>query len=63
MVGATSRSIPDVLQDILANLQGMVRSEIRLAKAELTDEVAKAGRAAGLMAGGVVAAVFTASCC
>lgn len=33
------RSVSEVLQDILRNLQEMVRSEIRLAKVEVHDEV------------------------
>ena len=32
------RPLSDVLQDILASLQEMIRAEVRLAKAELTDE-------------------------
>ncbi|MGA8027025.1 MAG: phage holin family protein [Bryobacteraceae bacterium] len=59
MAGENSRSIVDVLEDILANVQTIVRSEVRLAKTEITEEATKAGRAAGMMAGGVVAALFT----
>src|SRR5690348_2318868 len=60
MTGESSRSVADVLQDIVANVQTIIRSEVRLAKAEVTEEVIKAGRAAGMMAGGLVAAWFTA---
>jgi Flp pilus assembly protein TadB len=60
MAGESSRSVADVLQDIVANVQTIIRSEVRLAKAEVTEEVIKAGRAAGMMAGGLVAAWFTA---
>ena len=59
MAGENSRSIADVLQDILANVQTIIRSEVRLAKAEVTEEATKAGRAAGMMAGGAVAGLFT----
>jgi|SRR5581483_3010000 len=59
MAGESSRSIADVLQDIVGNVQSIIRSEVRLAKVELTEEATKAGRAAGLMAGGAVAALFT----
>ena len=59
MTGESSRSIADVLQDILANVQTIIRSEVRLAKAEVTEEAAKAGRAGAMMAGGAVAALFT----
>ncbi len=59
MTGESSRSIADVLQDILANVQTIIRSEVRLAKAEVTEEATKAGRAGGMIAGGAVAGVFT----
>ena len=55
-----SRSIADVFDDIVGNVQTIIRSEIRLAKTEITEETRKAGRAAGLLAGGSVAGLFTA---
>jgi uncharacterized membrane protein YqjE len=36
------RSLSDVLQDILRNVQEMVRSEVRLAKTEIREEAVKA---------------------
>ena len=60
MAAENSRSIADVLQDILGNVQTIVRSEVRLAKTEITEEVTKAGRAAGMMGAGVLTALFTA---
>jgi hypothetical protein len=39
---AAERSVSNVLQDILRNLQEMVRSEIRLAKVEVRGEVKQA---------------------
>ena len=59
MAVENSRSIADVLQDIVANVQTIIRSEVRLAKTEITEEATKAARAAGMMAGGAVAALFT----
>lgn len=59
MTGENSRSIADVLQDIVENVQTIIRSEVRLAKTEITEEATKAGRAAGMMAGGVITALFT----
>jgi len=59
MAGENTRSIADVFQDIVANLQTIIRSEVRLAKTEITEEAVKAGRAAGILAGGVVAGLFT----
>src|SRR5437764_8516287 len=60
MAGESSRSVADLLQNIVANVQTIIRSEVRLAKTEVKEEVTKAGRAAGMMAGGLVAAWFTA---
>jgi membrane protein len=48
------RAISDVLQDIFANLQEVVRSELRLAKVEIQTEAAKAAKAGKLLAGGAV---------
>src|SRR4051794_15501823 len=59
MAGGNNRSIADVLQDILVNVQTIIRSEVRLAKTEVTEEVSKAGRAAGMMGGGLVGGLFT----
>jgi hypothetical protein len=39
---AEQRSVSDVFEDILRNLQEMVRSEIRLAKVEIGGELKRA---------------------
>lgn len=53
------RTISTVLQDIIANVQDIVRSEVRLAKTEVREELAKA-RSAGVLLGiSVVAAIFS----
>jgi uncharacterized membrane protein YqjE len=53
------RTISTVLQDTLANVQDIVRAEVRLAKTELREELAKA-QSAGLLLGiGAVAAIFS----
>jgi uncharacterized membrane protein YqjE len=36
------RTVPEVLQDIVGNIQEIIRSEFRLAKAEIKQEAAKA---------------------
>ena len=58
----SGRSIAEVLQDILANVQTIIRAEVRLAKAEVRDEASKAlSSAVWLLAGaavGVCALVF-----
>jgi uncharacterized membrane protein YqjE len=49
------RPFSELLQDIVANLQEIVRSEIRLAKTELSEETQKTIRAAAfLVAGGLL---------
>lgn len=52
------RSITDVLQDILGNVQDIVRSEVRLVKSELLDELAKLKAAAPLLVVGAVTALM-----
>ena len=53
---AEERSVSDVFQDILRNLQEMVRSEIRLAKVEIRGEVKQAVSSSVWIAAGGVAA-------
>ena len=48
------RSVPEVLQDIVGNLQEIIRSEFRLAKTELKEEAAKAARPAATFGVGLV---------
>jgi len=52
------RSISTVLEDIVANVQGIIRSEVRLAKAEVREEAGKAGKGAGTLGAGSVLALF-----
>ena len=54
---AEDRSISDVLQDILRNLQEMVRSEIRLARVEIRDEARQAVSSGVWLAAGAVGAL------
>ncbi len=54
---AEERSVSDVFQDILRNLQEMVRSEIRLAKVEIKGEVKHAVSSSIWIAAGIVAAM------
>ena len=58
-MAAGMRSIPEILQDVLTNIQDIVRAEVRLAKAELGEELSRA-RSGGLLLGvGAVAAIFS----
>jgi hypothetical protein len=51
------RAISDVLQDILRNLQEIVRSEVRLAKVEFRDEAKHAVSSAVWLAAGTIGAL------
>ena len=51
------RSVSDVLQDILHSLQDMVRSEIRLARVEIREEVQRAVSSRIWIAAGTIGAV------
>lgn len=53
-----SGSIADLLQGIIGNVQGIIRSEVRLAKAEVKEEATSAGNAAGLLAVGAVLGLY-----
>lgn len=59
-MAAQERSIADVLQDILRNIQEIVRSEVRLAKSELGDEFTKVKASAPLLVVGAVAGLLAA---
>jgi Flp pilus assembly protein TadB len=52
------RSFSTVLENIVGNIQGIIRSEVRLAKAEIQEETVKAGKAAGIAASGAVLALY-----
>jgi uncharacterized membrane protein YqjE len=59
-MAASERSISDVFQDIIQNIQEIVRSEVRLAKLEIRDEAAKAKYAGLLIGVGGVTSLFAA---
>jgi uncharacterized membrane protein YqjE len=52
------RTVAEVLQDIAANIQEIVRSEFRLAKAEIQIEAAKATRSGIPLLVGVLLALY-----
>jgi len=52
------RSIAEIFQDIVRNLQEIVRSEIRLAKTELGEEAGKAKQSAMWLGAGAVTGLF-----
>ena len=57
-MAAGDRSLSDVFQDIIRNVQEIVRSEVRLAKTEIREEAAKAKSSTLLLGAGVVTAIF-----
>ncbi len=54
------RPISAVLHDIVGNFQNIIRAEVRLAKAELNEELRKSRAAATLLAAGALTLVFSA---
>lgn len=59
-MATADRSISSVLHDIVGNVQDIVRSELRLARTELTDELAKARKGAVLLGVGSLLLWFSA---
>lgn len=58
LMTAGTRSFSAVIGDVLGHIQEMVRLEVRLARTELRDEVAKAASAGTLLAAGAVCALY-----
>jgi hypothetical protein len=58
MYATTDRSFTDVLEDIVGNVQHIIRSEVRLAKAEIQEETVKAGKAARIGGSGAVLGLY-----
>jgi len=57
-MSAEGRSVSDVFHSIVHNVQEIVRSEIRLAKTEVREEIVKAKFAALFFAMGALAGIF-----
>ena len=51
------RAVSQVLQDILRNLQDIVRSEVRLARVEIRDELKQAALSGAWIAGGALGVI------
>jgi uncharacterized membrane protein YqjE len=51
-------SIAGLLQEIVSNVQGIIRSEVHLAKTEMKEEATAAGKAGGMLAAGVVLGIY-----
>ena len=50
------RPMPQVLESIVSNVQDIIRSEVRLAKAETVEEATAAGRAMAVLGAGLILA-------
>ena len=59
-MAAEDRSFSDLVQDILRNVQEIVRSEVRLAKTEIGEEAVKARSSAVLLGAGAMTAIYAA---
>ena len=57
-MAASDRPISEILQDVLRNLQSIVRSEVRLAKTEVSEELTKVKPVVILLAVGAVCGLF-----
>jgi len=56
--GGRERPMAEVFRDIIANVQEMVRSEVRLARVEIREEASKTARAGAMLAAGAVLAMI-----
>jgi uncharacterized membrane protein YqjE len=57
-VPARDRSFSDVLKDVIGSVQDLIRSEVKLAKAETKEEVVKAWSASRLLISGAVLGLY-----
>jgi Flp pilus assembly protein TadB len=57
-----TRSLGGIVQDILRDVQEVMRSEVRLARAEMTEKARQAGKAGGMLGGAAVAGLMAAAC-
>jgi uncharacterized membrane protein YqjE len=58
MPGNGYRSFSEVLEGIVGNVQEIIRSEVRLAKAEVREETGKAAKAARVLGIGALLALY-----
>jgi len=58
MTTQNGRSVPEVLQDIVGNIEEIIRSEFRLAKAEVKEEASHAAPPLKMMVVGVAIGLY-----
>ena len=56
--GAASRSTRELIKEIVADIQEIIRSEVRLAKAEVKEEGSRAGKAGAMFGAAGVLGLF-----
>ena len=56
---AGDRSLGDLISEVTTDLSTLMRQEVALAKAELQQSAARAGKGAGMLTGSAIAAHFT----
>ncbi len=52
------RSVLDILCDVASNVQGIVRSELRLATAEIREDISACQSSLRLLGSGILSAIF-----
>jgi uncharacterized membrane protein YqjE len=58
MATAPQRTVSDVLQDIVGNIQELMRSEFRLAQAEIKEKAQRASRPVAIMGVGALFGIY-----
>jgi len=61
-VEPAARSTSDILRDVVRDVQELLRSEVRLAKAEVSEQANRAKSAGGFIGGAAVAGLFAGMC-
>jgi uncharacterized membrane protein YqjE len=58
---ASERSPAEIIKNIVANIQEIIRSEFRLARAEMSEKAKKASRAGMMLAAGGIVGLYAAA--
>jgi hypothetical protein len=58
----TNRSTGAIVQDVIRDVQEIIRAEFRLAKAEMAEKAAQASRGGGLIGGAAMAGLLALAC-
>lgn len=57
-----TRSLGEIVQDVLRDIQEVMRSELRLARTEMADKARQTGKAAGMLGGAAVVGLMALAC-